>query len=209
MKKTQRSTTSVTRAQHQDEKKHRFLSVSTKTGDAGESGLADGRRLPKHSLVFTVLGDLDELNSWLGMVLAQMKTAPGRFTPAEKMLSEVQEQLFYLGAEVASARDATVLPAQLQRMEKESEKLQRSMGSDWTSKFLMPGGSELGAWLDLARSVCRRAERSLSAFAVQETVSPAARQYLNRLSDYLYVLRCYVNQELVVDERPFIKRSSK
>lgn len=184
-------------------KKHP-INVSTKTGDKGESGLADGRRVAKYSLVFTALGDLDELNSWLGLVVASMLDK--QFAEQRAVLQQVQEQLFYVGAEVAASPTTKLHPSALGMIEAESDKLQSSMAEDWTTKFLMPGGSPLGAYCDLARAVCRRAERSIAAYGAEGTISPLVRQYMNRLSDYLYVVRCFVNQELEIKEKPFIKK---
>lgn len=182
--------------------KRQLLKVSTKTGDTGESGLADGRRVSKHSLVFSALGDVDELNSWLGLVVASMDQ---RFEQQKQVLLEVQEQLFYVGAEVAASPSTLLKESALKKIEKESDKMQLLMADDWTTKFLLPGGSVLGGYCDIARAVCRRAERSVAAYGGEGTVRPLVRQYMNRLSDYLYVLRCYVNQELAVIERKFIK----
>lgn len=183
-----------------------FITVSTKTGDKGESGLADGRRVGKHSLVFSALGDIDETNSWIGVIIAHMDN---RFDHHKQFLFSVQEQLFYVGAEVAASPSTKLSTAALTQLEKESDKLQKSMADDWTTKFLMPGGSTLGSYCDLARAVCRRAERSVAAYGAEGTVSTLVRQYMNRLSDYLYVLRCFVNQELEVTEKKFVSTNSK
>lgn len=184
--------------------KKQLLNVSTKTGDKGESGLADGRRVGKHSLVFGALGDIDELNSWIGIVVAHMNDR--RFEGQRQVLLKVQEHLFYVGAEVAASPTTHLKAEALKLIEQESNSLQRSMAEGWTTKFLMPGGSPLGGFCDVARSVCRRAERSVAAYGAEGTIPPLVRQYMNRLSDYLYVVRCFVNQELAVAEKQFIKK---
>lgn len=183
--------------------KKQLINISTKTGDKGESGLANGQRVAKHSLVFNALGDIDETNSWIGLIIANMDD---RFDQHKKILLNIQEQLFYVGAEVAAAPTTKLKKEALETIENESDALQRSMVEDWTTKFLMPGGSALGSYCDLARAVCRRAERSVAAYGAEGTISDLVRQYMNRLSDYLYVLRCFVNQELLVTEKPFIKK---
>jgi cob(I)alamin adenosyltransferase len=183
--------------------KKQLINVTTKTGDTGESGLANGRRVAKQSLVFHALGDIDELNSWLGVLIAHMDV---RFEPHREMLFNIQEQLFYVGAEVAASPTTKFSKTALEQLEKESDRLQRSMTDDWTTKFLMPGGSKQGSYCDVARAVCRRAERSVAQYGAEGTVSSLVRQYMNRLSDYLYVLRCFINQELAVEEKPFIKK---
>lgn len=184
--------------------KKQLVNVSTKTGDTGQSGLADGRRVGKHSLVFGALGDIDELNSWIGVVIAHMDDK--RFERVRKVLQQVQEHLFYVGAEVAASPTTKLKAESLELIELESAALQGSMVEGWTTKFLMPGGSQLGGFCDVARAVCRRAERSVAAYGAEGTISPLVRQYMNRLSDYLYVVRCFVNQELSVAEKPFIKK---
>lgn len=180
------------------------LNVSTKTGDKGESGLANGRRVAKHSLVFSALGDIDELNSWLGLVVASMDDQ--RFTQQRAVLLTLQEQLFYVGAEVAASPTTKLAADAVKLIEMESQQLQNEMAAGWTTKFLLPGGSVLGGYCDVARAVCRRAERSVAAYGAEGTVSPVVRQFMNRLSDYLYVVRCFVNQEQAVIEKQFIKK---
>lgn len=181
----------------------KLIKVSTKTGDKGESGLANGQRVAKSSLVFSALGDLDELNSWIGVIIANMDD---RFTTHKETLLDIQEQLFYVGAEVAASPKTKFSKKALTRIEKESDELQLKMADDWHAKFLLPGGSQLGAWCDVARAVCRRAERSVAKYADEGTVSSLVRQYINRLSDYLYVLRCFINQEQAVTEKEFISK---
>ena len=180
-----------------------LINVSTKTGDKGESGLADGRRVAKQSLVFSALGDIDETNSWIGVVIAHMDD---RFADQKEILFSIQEDLFYVGAEVAASPTTKLSKKALELIEKQSNQLQASMAEGWTTKFLMPGGSQLGSYCDMARAVCRRAERSVAMYSAEGTVSLLVRQYMNRLSDYLYVLRCFINQELDVKEKQFLKK---
>lgn len=175
-------------------------SISTKTGDKGETGLANGQRVPKKSLVFEVVGTLDELNSWLGLVVVKMDTS---FHEHRTFLLKVQDTLFYIGAELTHSPKAQLTTEKLKELEGVADKLQQSMASDWHTKFLLPGGTELGAWLDIARTVCRRAERGAWALADEETVSEIILKYLNRLSDYLYLLRCFTNQAVEFEEKKF------
>lgn len=162
-----------------------MISVYTKTGDKGESGLANGHRLEKDALIFEVLGTLDELNSHVGSCLVTL--------PDEKKLVEIQDTLFYLGAEIAGSQKAILSTDKILDLEKSIDLLQTQMGENWYQKFLHPGGSEASARLDIARTVCRRCERLIVRFAKQAKVSPEILKYINRLSDYLYVLRCHVN----------------
>ena len=167
-----------------------FITISTKTGDAGTSGLANGERLGKDDPVFGVIGELDELNSWLGVVAASMD---GRFATQQEFLYEIQDTLFYIGAELARSAKAKLSPAALAKLERRATKLQASMADGWHTKFLLPGGTQLGGFVDVSRSVCRRAERALVAYGKLVRVGSVVLKYINRLSDYLYLLRCYIN----------------
>jgi cob(I)alamin adenosyltransferase len=194
--------------------KKAVIQISTKTGDTGISGLANGQRLAKDQLVFEVVGSLDEVNSWLGVVVAHFDpnfaTSVNKSggTNLKEQLLHIQNTLFYIGAEVAGSPTAQLEAAELTKIEQWSELLQHQLADNWTTKFLLPGGSPLGAWLDVTRTVCRRCERVLVSYKSQATVRPLLLQYMNRLSDYLYLLRCYANQEVLFQERPFIAKSS-
>lgn len=189
--------------------KRSLIQISTKTGDKGETGLASGHRLAKDAQVFEVVGTLDELNSWLGVVLTQYE--PLHTTSLHKSankeliarLYHIQNTLFYVGAEIAGSPTAQLDDAELTKLEGWSDALQHQMVENWTTQFLLPGGTQLGAWLDVTRTVCRRTERVLVSYSREVAVRPVLLQYLNRLSDYLYVIRCYVNQELSYEEKPF------
>lgn len=174
--------------------------ISTKKGDKGQSDLANGRRLSKANLRFEVIGDLDELNSWLGVVVAKMDQP---FRQQADFLQFLQNQLFIVGAEIAQAKKVEVDRKLLVLIEQRSEKLQQQMTDDWHSSFLLPGGVETAAWLDVARTICRRTERHLVKLKQRQTVRPILLKILNRLSDYLYALRCYVNHELNFQEQEF------
>lgn len=178
-----------------------MLSVSTKTGDKGTSGLANGKRLPKANYIFEVLGTQDELNSWLGVCIA--KLSEEQFAQQKEFLYEIQDTLFYIGAELAQSPKAKLEKPALEKLEKFSEDLQTQMGEDWTTKFLYPGGNAVAAWIDVARTVSRRFERTVVRYSQEESVSPLVLQYVNRLSDYLFVLRCFVNSQEKYEERAF------
>lgn len=182
----------------------KLINVSTKTGDTGESGLIDGARIPKNHSLFAAIGDVDELNSWMGLVVAKLSN---EFSDHKKYLLLVQDELFYLGAELARSKTTKLQPEMVSELEKRSDALQQLLADDWHAKFLLPGGTELGGYLDITRTVCRRAERSVVALAQQENIRPVIFQYLNRLSDYLYVLRCFINHSLEYKEVQFVKRN--
>ena len=178
----------------------KLIKVSTKTGDWGESGLITGERLPKSDSLFAGLGDIDELNSWLGLIAAKFG---GEFSLYQRFLYRIQDTLFYLGAELAGSKKTKLEKQMVDELEKNSDTLQAQMAEVWHSKFLLPGGTQLGGYLDIARTVCRRSERSVVALARKRTIRPVVLQYLNRLSDYLYILRCYVNHTLQYREKKF------
>lgn len=182
-----------------------MISISTKTGDSGESGLANGQRIDKDELIFEVLGTQDELNSWIGFALGKLS---GHFQKQKKFLLEVQDTLFYIGAELARSPKAQLKKSQLTKLETKSEDLQEQMGKGWTTKFLYPGGNESAAILDITRTISRRLERLVVHYAKKEETSPLILQYLNRLSDYLFVLRCYVNWQENYQEKKFLTNDS-
>lgn len=177
------------------------IRITTKTGDKGLSSLANGKRLSKASSVFEVVGTLDELNSWIGLVAASL---PSTSTKLRKQLYVIQETLFYVGAEVANAPKAKLPQKKVEALERWQAELEKLLEPNWHTKFLLPGGTVLGGQLDVARTVCRRAERVLIVHAETETVSPVLIRYLNRLSDYLYLVRCWVNQQSTYQEIEFV-----
>jgi cob(I)alamin adenosyltransferase len=159
---------------------HRLSKITTRTGDAGETGLGDGSRVPKDGARVQALGDLDELNSALGVLLAEDVPAPMR-----DALEQVQQDLFDLGGEVSIPGHALLKEASVTRLESLQEAWNASLPA--LKEFILPGGSRAAAAAHLARTVCRRAERSLVALGRAESVGDVARRYLNRLSDLLFV----------------------
>lgn len=187
--------------------------ISTKTGDAGESGLADGQRLGKDKLVFEVLGTIDEANAWLGMCLAAVDALPKDFQKKTMVhwnqLREIQDSLFHIGAEVAASPKTSLAVERLSRLEALSTKTQAHLAAKWMTKFFYPGGHELAARLDVTRTVFRRVERLLVRHHRDRSLSPTILKFTNRCSDYLYVLRVLVNAELAVTEHVFQVSPSK
>jgi len=159
---------------------HRLTKIATRTGDDGETGLGDGRRVPKDSARVQALGDIDELNSALGVLLAE--EVPGDIREA---LSHVQQDLLDLGGEVSIPGHALLTRQKVERLDGWLEAWNAELPA--LKEFILPGGSRAAAAAHLARTVCRRAERSLVAVGRAESVSVEARQYLNRLSDLLFV----------------------
>jgi cob(I)alamin adenosyltransferase len=178
----------------------KMLSVSTKTGDKGTSGLANGQRVSKDRLIFEVLGTQDEVNSWLGVCIALL---PAQFQEEKDFLFQIQDTLFYIGAELAQSPKAKLTKDALNLLEKHSDSLQSKMEEGWTTKFLYPGGNQPAAFLDVARTVSRRLERLIVKYGTEAEVSPLILKYVNRLSDYLFVLRCFVNSQEKYQEKTF------
>jgi cob(I)alamin adenosyltransferase len=169
--------------------------IYTRTGDKGTTGLASGERRKKHDLRVEAYGTVDETNACVG--LARLH-AEGE---VDAMLSRIQNELFDLGADLATPETEKPLPyeplrildAQVERLEREIDRLNEALSP--LRSFVLPGGSPAAAALHLARTVCRRAERLVVALAEKpgEAVSPAAIKYLNRLSDFLFVASRFVN----------------
>src|SRR5437764_6972326 len=166
---------------------HRLSKITTRTGDRGETGLGDGSRVSKDSLRVRALGDLDELNSALGVLLAE-ELPP----EVSELLGHVQHDLFDLGGEVSIPGHAMLGEPQVARLEASIESWNAGLPS--LKEFILPGGSRAAAAAHLARTVCRRAERSLVALGRAEPVGKHARQYLNRLSDLLFVIGRSLNR---------------
>ena len=166
---------------------HRLSKITTRTGDAGETGLGDGSRASKDSARVRALGDIDELNSVLGLLLAEEVPADVR-----EALAEVQQGLFDLGGEVSIPGHAILTSQQVAGVEARLE--QWNAGLPPLKEFILPGGTRAAAAAHLARTVCRRAERSLVSLSIAEPVSDLARQYLNRLSDLLFVAGRHLNR---------------
>ena len=166
---------------------NRLSKIYTRTGDAGTTGLGDGTRVPKDSLRIHALGDVDELNSALGLLLCEDLPASAR-----EALMGIQHDLFDLGGELCIPGFKNVTEAQVKRL----EDLLDAYNADLPplKDFILPGGARSASFAHLARTVCRRAERGMVALAAAEPVSDLVRQYLNRLSDLLFVLGRVLNR---------------
>ena len=166
---------------------HRLSKIVTRTGDAGETGLGDGSRVPKDALRIAALGDVDELNSCIGVLLAEELREAVRAA-----LVEIQHDLFDLGADLSVPGRSTMTDAHVERLEKQLEQLNAALQP--LKEFILPGGTRAAALAHFARTVCRRAERSVVALARREPVADAGRVYLNRHSDLLFVLGRVLNR---------------
>lgn len=176
--------------------------IYTRGGDRGETSLATGARRRKDDVRVEAFGAIDETNAAIGVV--RLATAAGDVM-LDAMLARIQNELFDLGAELATPVDPAkpvdpamrlaIVPAQVERLEKDIDALNAELGP--LKSFVLPGGEPAAAHLHVARTICRRAERVLVSLAAtrDEEVSPTAFAYVNRLSDFLFVASRYVNRE--------------
>ncbi len=159
----------------------RLSKIVTRTGDQGTTVLADGSRRAKNDPLIQCLGDIDELNSWIGLVLSQVEDQSAR-----ELLLRVQHDLFDLGAELSLPGEHKLSALYVEYLEQQIDQLNQSLQP--LEEFILPGGSGLLGNLHLARCVCRRSERSLVDLHLQQQQNPVSLQYINRLSDLLFVL---------------------
>jgi cob(I)alamin adenosyltransferase len=167
----------------------RLNRIYTRTGDAGETGLVDGSRILKDHPRAQAIGDVDELNSAIGLALAHVASDEAR-----AMLGRVQNELFDLGADIASPGEdfapsdmiLRIVQSQVDRLEAEIDAMNENL--EPLRSFILPGGGEAAARIHLARTIARRAERSVVTASRKDPLNPLARIYLNRLSDHLFVL---------------------
>ncbi|MEQ1706113.1 MAG: cob(I)yrinic acid a,c-diamide adenosyltransferase [Rickettsiales bacterium] len=166
--------------------------IYTRSGDNGDTGLTDGSRRPKYDLRVEAYGTVDEANSAIG--IARLHTSGEH----EQMLARIQHDLFDLGADLSTPlpkagedKALRIIAKQTVRLETEIDSLNENILP--LNSFVLPGGSEAAAFLHLARTITRRAERIACALASNEAINPEAIKYLNRLSDFLFVLARAVN----------------
>ena len=186
------------------------MKIYTKTGDDGTTGLFGGTRVPKHHIRIESYGTLDELNSWLGLIRVQEIDAPSK-----KSLAAIQEKLFTAGAHLAmdpkkeklkNGRDrlniARIGESDLNMLEREIDRMDGQLPP--MTHFILPGGHTTVSYCHISRTICRRAERLLSQLNHLEAVDPHILSYINRLSDFLFVLARKLSNDLQVEEIQWI-----
>jgi len=171
--------------------------IYTRTGDDGTTGLVDGSRISKNALRIAAIGDVDELNSAIGVAMVVLSDGPVMDNDAT--LSRIQNDLFDLGADLATpGEDFTPSEMTLRMVKGQSDALENDIDllndklAPLTS-FILPGGSAAAAATHMARAIARRAERKVVALAESEPVNPHVLTYINRISDYLFVLARFIN----------------
>lgn len=181
------------------------MKIYTKKGDAGETSLIGGTRVPKHHIRVEAYGATDELNVYIGLVADQKID-----TAYKNILSEIQDILFTIGASLASDPEASKMKipelkeADITLLENEIDAMEEKLNP--LQNFILPGGHTIVSFCHLARVACRRAERVASHLAENDFVAPLVIPYLNRLSDYLFVLSRKLAKDLEVDEIPWKPR---
>ena len=185
----------------------RLTVITTRSGDQGTTGLADGSRVAKTHPRVIALGEVDELNSQLGLLLAQLNELGHheRLKPVAKLLKPIQHALFDIGSEIAIPGHSQLKPEQLAYLDQQGTDLNTALPR--LKEFILPGGSVLSAQAHVVRSVCRRTERALVAMHEAELSDPQvdldqflAQRYLNRLSDLMFIVARTINQALEVPD---------
>ena len=165
---------------------NRLTQIYTKTGDEGKTGLGDGTRVEKFSARIEGLGCVDELNSIIGLILTEN-------VPQTHILKKIQHDLFDIGGELSIPNYKKIDMRKVSFLELELDQMNASLPP--LKDFILPGGSKPAAYTHLARTVCRRVERNLFLLNDKEEVNKNALKYINRLSDFLFVLARYINKE--------------
>ncbi|WP_319486472.1 cob(I)yrinic acid a,c-diamide adenosyltransferase [uncultured Cohaesibacter sp.] len=181
----------------------RLNKIYTRTGDKGTTALGTGERRPKHDLRVEAYGTVDETNSIVGLARLEMADCP----ELDQMLSQIQNDLFDLGADLCTPDSGEpleyeplrIIESQVKRLEQQIDQLNADL--EPLRSFILPGGSRASAYLHYARTVSRRAERLVTALAASdnEPVTPEAIQYLNRLSDFFFVAARWTNDKGTAD----------
>jgi cob(I)alamin adenosyltransferase len=166
---------------------NRLSAIATRTGDAGTTGLGDGTRVDKDHLRIAALGDVDELNSFIGLLATEDLPDPVRAD-----LAAIQHDLFDLGGELSIPGYSMIADKQVARLDARLAHYNADLPR--LAEFILPGGARAAAVAHVCRTVCRRAERALVSLGKQDPINPGPRQYLNRLSDLMFVLARVLNR---------------
>jgi len=186
------------------------MKIYTKTGDQGTTALFGGTRVPKHHIRINSYGTVDELNSWLGLIRDQNIDAN-----SAEILTTIQEKLFTVGAILATEPSKAILKngkdrlnipkiasSDIELLEKEMDKMEEDL--DPMTHFILPGGHTTVSYCHIARTACRRAERMITLLHEQEPIDKGVLTYMNRLSDYLFVLARKLSHDLKAKEIKWI-----
>lgn len=186
------------------------MKIYTKTGDKGKTGLLGGTRVSKHHIRITCYGTLDELNSWIGLLRDQKMAGTYKME-----LRKIQNDLFSLGSKLATEPEKETLKSGSERVPIRTIAEEDIVGLEMAidamnhvlppmTHFILPGGHTTVSYCHIARTICRRAERAMTALDDEETLEPNYLAYINRLSDYLFVLARKLSADLEIDEVKWI-----
>lgn len=181
------------------------MKIYTKTGDKGQTSLIGGTRVAKHHIRIEAYGTVDELNSWIGLIRDQNID-----DHSKKILIEIQDRLFTIGASLASDPEKSKMKIpdlkeeDITLLEKEIDKMNESLPE--MKNFVLPGGHTTVSYCHIARCVCRRAERNTIHLSEENFVAELVVKYLNRLSDYIFVISRKFTQDLKAEEIPWKAR---
>jgi len=184
---------------------HLKMKIYTKTGDKGETSLIGGVRVPKYHIRIESYGTVDELNSYIGLIMCQAIDLH-----QQEILKEIQDRLFTIGSSLASDPEKSkmkipdLLESDISLLEKEMDEMNEALPA--LKHFILPGGNTVVSYCHLARCVCRRAERLTVQLAAESFVDSNITIYLNRLSDYLFVLARKLNADAKTEENIWIPR---
>lgn len=167
---------------------NRLSKIYTKTGDKGTTGLSDGSRVSKDHLRIISIGSIDELNSTIGMIISCKVDKD-----TDDLLTRIQHKLFDIGGELSLPGHTLIEESDVNWIEDQLDRLNENLSP--LKDFILPGGTQAAACCHLARSICRRAERDLVSLNKTEEVTPVILQYINRLSDLLFVLARHINKQ--------------
>lgn len=181
---------------------NRLSKIYTRTGDGGTTGLGDGSRVAKNSLRIHAMGDVDELNAVIGIMLTE-PVSDSILT----CLTDVQHNLFNMGAELCMPNHAMIKTVSITALENVLDVYNDTLPP--LEEFILPGGSRAAAYCHLARTVCRRAERTMQTLHAEEKLTETSLQYINRLSDLLFVLCRILNKEAGVPDVLWNNESNK
>ncbi|MEI6815111.1 MAG: cob(I)yrinic acid a,c-diamide adenosyltransferase [Bacteroidota bacterium] len=181
------------------------MKIYTKTGDKGETSLIGGTRVPKHHVRIEAYGTIDELNSWIGLLRDQSIDVHSK-----ELLLEIQDRLFTIGSSLASDPEKSRMKIpdlnenDITLLETEMDKMNETLPE--MRSFILPGGNQVVSYCHITRCVCRRAERNITHLMEIDFVAELVIKYVNRLSDYLFVLGRKLAQDLHAAEQPWNPR---
>ena len=164
------------------------MPIYTRTGDTGSTSLFGGKRVLKCEELVDVYGSIDELNSWIGLTISKIKNQKSKI-----FLEQVQSDLFTIGSVLAGWKgDLSMLSGRVSEMEKRIDAMEKDLPE--LRNFILPGGTEVGSFVHIARAICRRVERQTVALAQKQPADPIIIKYLNRLSDLFFMLARFINK---------------